>query len=104
RALFRAPRGVRADVAEGAVAAGHVRRPRSELPAADEGGDAADAGLGAGGLVEGRPLPGGQARLQEAKLDPVRKAAGRLDVGRGVDVELQALVRPLLGPLRVVDV
>src|SRR5438105_1647265 len=95
-------RGVRADVAEGALATGHVRRPRLEPALADERGDLPHHLLRARRLLEGGTLAAREPRLQEAQLDAVGQAARGAQVGQRVDVELQALLRALGRLLRIV--
>src|SRR5688500_18281468 len=94
---LRAAGRVGADVAERALPAGEVRRPGAELAAADERAHVADGLLGRRRLLRRGPLAAGEAGLEEAKLDAIRQSSLAPQVGQRVHVELEAVLRALVG-------
>src|SRR5262245_35304463 len=97
-------RGARADLIVGAVAARLVARGGIEAPRPDACGGGGDGGLRLGEVALRRPVPAGQARLEEAQLDRGGQPPGLLADGERVDLELQALARAPVRRLRLGDV
>src|SRR5262245_57344268 len=94
--------GVRTDLAEYAAPARIVRGLGGKLAPPDEPRRFEDHRLGGFRLRHRRLLPAGEPRLQEPQLDPVGQTPVGLEIGQGVDVELQALAGPLPSLLHVV--
>src|SRR2546427_7198934 len=95
---------VGADLAVGAEAAGLVGRRGGEPARADAGGGAANRVDGLGHVDLRRGVAADDAGFEEAELDSRWQPAEHLTPGERIELELEALGRPLVSPLGLLHV